>query len=235
MNDRSRLAVWLFTALAVVVIFGVALAPAIQALLLRNVVADSFSGSPQVNVRVQAPPWALVTGSLPAVTIDVRHALLGRLPIERLALRLQDVDVDPARLIRGDPSAVTRVGRGEGEVILTQKDVEAFLATAKSVQRAVLRLEGGVVAVEGDVRLGQLDLRARMEGRLVVASPTTVDLYVQTLTVSGVEIPREIGGVLVSSLNPLISLDQIPFPVRIESVAVEGGQVRLTVRIEVSP
>jgi len=133
--------------------------------------------------------------------------------------------------LRGDASAITRVGRGEGEVTLAQEDVQAFLASAKGVRRAVLRLDGGVITIEGDVRLGVVDLRVRMEGRLVVASPTTVDLYVQTLTVSGVQIPREIGSVLVSSLNPLIALEGMPVAMRIESVAVEGGQVRLSVRI----
>lgn len=231
MNDRSRLAVWLFTALAVVVILAVALAPTVLAWRLRAAVASSFAGSPQVSVQVSAAPWAIVTGALDGVTIEVRRAIAGQLPIDQLSLRLEDVDVDPGRLLRGAASAVTRVGRGEGEVTLAQEDVQAFLASAKGVQRTVLRLDAGVITIEGDVRLGAVDLRMRIEGRLVVASPTTVDLYVQTLTVSGVQIPREIGSVLVSSLNPLIALDGMPVPLRIESVAVEGGQVRLSVRI----
>ena len=231
MNDRSRLAVWLFTALAVVVILAVALAPTVLAWRLRAAVASSFAGSPQVSVQVSAAPWAIVTGALDGVTIEVRRAIAGQLPIDHLSLRLEDVDVDPGRLLRGAASAVTRVGRGEGELTLAQEDVQAFLASAKGVQRTVLRLDAGVITIEGDVRLGAVDLRMRIEGRLVVASPTTVDLYVQTLTVSGVQIPREIGSVLVSSLNPLIALDGMPVPLRIESVAVEGGQVRLSVRI----
>ena len=231
MNARSRLAVWLFTALAVIVILAVALAPTVLSWRLRTAVARSFAGSPQVSVQVSAAPWAIVTGALDGVTIEARSAIAGRLTIEQLSLRLEDVKVDPGRLLRGDASAITRVGRGEGEVTLAQEDVQTFLASAKGVRRAVLRLDAGVITIEGDVRLGAVDLRVRMEGRLVVASPTTVDLYVQTLTVSGVQIPREIGSVLVSSLNPLITLDGMPVPMRIESVAVEGGQVRLSVRI----
>src|SRR3990172_4249569 len=166
MNARSRLAVWLFTALAVIVILAVALAPTVLSWRLRTAVARSFAGSPQVSVQVNAPPWAIVTGALDALNLNVRRAIAGRLAIEQLSLRL-----------------------------------------------------------------GAVDLRVRMEGRLVVASPTTVDLYVQTLTVSGVQIPREIGSVLVSSLNPLIALEGMPVAMRIESVAVEGGQVRMSVRI----
>ncbi len=234
MGERSRLAVWLFTAAAVVVIIAVAAAPAVVSWRLRAVVAQGLSGTPTISVRVRAQPWAVVTGALGGVAIDVHQAIVGRLPVDRLALRLRDVTVDPGRLLRGDPSALVAVGGGEGEVTLTQRDIETFLAAAKGVRRVVLRLQRGVVAVEGDVTVATLDFRVRMEGRLVVASPTTVDLYVQTLTVSGVEIPQEIGTVLVAGLNPLIALDGLPVPLRIETVAVEDGKVRMTVRVEES-
>jgi len=68
MNARSQLAVWLFTALAVVVILAVALAPTVLSWRLRTAVARSFAGSPQVSVQVNAPPWAIVTGALDGLT-----------------------------------------------------------------------------------------------------------------------------------------------------------------------
>ena len=116
-------------------------------------------------------------------------------------------------------------------VLLRHEDLARYLAAAKGVGRAVVTLASGVVTIEGDVRVGAADLRARLEGRLVVVSPTTVDLHVQTLTVSGVEIPAEIGRVLVSGLNPLITLQGLPVPVRIESVAVEEGKVHMRLRV----
>src|SRR3972149_5173241 len=70
MNARSRLAVWLFTALAVVVILAVALAPTVLSWRLRTAVARSFAGSPQVSVQVNAPPWAIVTGALDGLNPD---------------------------------------------------------------------------------------------------------------------------------------------------------------------
>jgi hypothetical protein len=127
--------------------------------------------------------------------------------------------------------AVARVGDGEGMVVLGHEDVARFLVTARGVGRAVVTLASGVVTIEGDVRVGVTDLRARLEGRLVVTSPTTVDIRVQTLTVSGVEIPEEIGRVLVSGLNPLITLQGLPVPIRIESVAVEEGKVHMRLRV----
>jgi hypothetical protein len=231
MDARARLAVWLFTAFAVVLILAVALAPAALAWRLRVGATRSLAGPARVTVRVDAQPWSIVTGRLDAVTLEARRTMAGELTVDRLTLRLQEVRVDPARLWRGQGSPLLQVGRGEGEVVLTQEDLQLFLASTRGVQRAALRLDSGAVTVEGDVRVGAVDLRMRVEGRLVPASPTTVDLYVQTLTVSGVELPREIGSVLVSRLNPLISLDGLPLPLWIRSVAVEGGQVRLHVGV----
>src|SRR3990172_4867655 len=99
MNARSRLAVWLFTALAGVVILAVALAPTVLSWRLRMAVARRFAGSPQVSGQVKAPPWAIVTGALDGVTIEARSAIAGRLTIEQLSLRLEDVKVDPGRLL----------------------------------------------------------------------------------------------------------------------------------------
>src|SRR3970040_1842504 len=78
MNARSRLAVSLFTALAVVVIVAVALAPTVLSWRLRMAVARSFAGSPQVSVQVNAPPWAIVTGALDRLNLDVRPAIARR-------------------------------------------------------------------------------------------------------------------------------------------------------------
>ncbi|MDR7474366.1 MAG: DUF2993 domain-containing protein [Armatimonadota bacterium] len=231
MDARARLAVWLFTAFAVVLILAVALAPAVLAWRLRLAVTPSLAGPARVSVHVDAPPWSIITGRLDAVTLEARRAMAGQLPLERLTLRLEEVRVDPTRLWRGEGLPLVQVGRGEGEIILTQEDLRRFLVSARGVQQASLRLDGGAVTVEGDVRVGVVDLRMRLEGRLVPASPTTVDLYVQTLTVSGVELPREIGSVLVSRLNPLISLDGLPLPLWIASVAVEGGEVRVRVGV----
>jgi len=231
MSDAARRGTWV---VAVVVVAGLTIgvvAPLAVGWRLETVIAQAMGGHPQVDVQVRASPWGLVAGSLIAVDVTARGARLGQLPVSSMILRLRAVEVGFGRLVRGDPGALSRVDRGDGDLVLSRADLEGFLASVKGMQRAEVGLQAGVVTIEGDVRVGSLDLRARLEGRLVVASPTTVDLYVQTLTVSGVEIPREIGGVLVSSLNPLISLEGLPVPLRIESVAVEDDQVRMTVRV----
>jgi hypothetical protein len=225
-----RLVTWLLV-IVVLVTGAVIVAPALVAWRVEAAIAQELPGTASVDVRVRTAPWRLIRGTLDRVEVEARRALLGEIIADQLSVRLRDVQLDLSRLMLERTLAVARVGDGEGMVVLGHEDVARFLVTARGVGRAVVTLAGGVVTIEGDVRVGTVDLRARLEGRLVVSSPTTVDLHVQTLTVSGVEIPEEIGRVLVSGLNPLITLRGIPLPVRIESVAADEGQVRIHVRV----
>lgn len=225
-----RLVTWLLV-IVVLVIGAVIVAPAVVAWRVEAAIAQEFPGSASVDVRVRTAPWRLIRGTLDRVEVDARRAPTGGIIADRLSVRLRDVHLDLSRLMLERTLAVARVGDGEGMVVLGHEDLARYLATAKGLGRAVVTLAGGVVTIEGDVRVGVTDLRARLEGRLVVVSPTTVDLHVQTLTVSGVEIPEETGRVLVSGLNPLITLQGLPVPIRIESVAVEEGKVHMRLRV----
>ncbi len=225
-----RLVTWLLV-IVVLVIGAVIIAPIVVAWRVEAAIAENFPGTTDVDVRVRTAPWRLIRGTLDSVEVEARRALLGEIIADQLSVRLRDVQLDLSRLMLERTLAVARVGDGEGMVVLGHEDVARFLATARGVGRPVVTLAGGVVTIEGDVRVGTVDLRARLEGRLVVSSPTTVDIRVQTLTVSGIEIPEEIGRMLVGNLNPLITLRGIPLPVRIESVAADEGQVRIHVRV----
>lgn len=225
-----RLVTWLLV-IVVLVIGAVIVAPAVVAWRVEAAIAQEFPGTASVDVRVRTAPWRLIRGTLDSVEVEARRAPTGAIIADQLSIRLRDVHIDISSLMREGVLAGTRVGEGEGMVVLGHEDVERFLATARGVGRPVVTLAGGVVTIEGDVRVGTVDLRARLEGQLVVSSPTTVDIRVQTLTVSGIEIPEEIGRMLVGNLNPLISLHGLPMPIRIESVAVEEGKVHMRLRV----
>ena len=231
MVDRPRLVTWLLAILVVLATAILIVAPAALAWRLRTAIAQALPGPEAVKVDVRVSPWYVISGRLDQVNIEARRTVVGQLPVDQLSLRLRDVRLDASRLVFETALAISHVGDGEGVVILRQEDLERFLADAKGVSRPVVRLGGGLVTIEGDVRLATFELHARLEGGLAVASPTTVNLHVQALTVSGVEIPREIGAALISGFNPLITLEGFPLPVRIESVDVNAGQVRLMLRV----
>lgn len=231
MTRRARWAAGLIAAAAAIVIVALVAAPLVLARRLQSVIAHSLAGTPEVHVQLETAPWRLWRGSVSAMRADVGRAQLGQVPVDRMTLHLRDVEVSLPAVLRGEAGAIRRVGSGDGEILVSREDMERFLDGVKGIRHAAVQLEAGLATIEGDVSVGSLDLRVRLEGRLVVASPTAVDLYVQTLTVSGVQIPKEIGGVLASSLNPLLALEGFPVPLRIESVAVDHGQVRMVVRV----
>jgi hypothetical protein len=229
-RSRARPAIWLLVILAVLVVVATLVIPAILSWRLESALRESLGG--RVSTRVAGVPWRLLRGSFDRLEVDTRGIVINHLPVERLYLTLGHARVDLGLLFRENRLLLRSAAGGEGQVTLTRENIEQYLAAAKSVQRATVALEQGLITIEGEVRVGELDLRARLVGRLEIASPRTVDLHIQELTVSGVEIPREVGALLVASINPLINLEGLPFPARVSSVAVEGGQATMMVRVE---
>lgn len=230
-RSRSRLAVWLLAGAAAAVVIATVVIPGVIAGRLEGALRSALPGG-RISVRVQGPPWRQLAGSFTVLQIEALGAEVNQLRVERLFLRLGDTRVPLGPLFRGGTLSVRSAAGGEGQITLTRENVQQYLSRSKGVQSPTVTMEGGVITIEGDVRVGELDLRARIVGRLVIASPRTVDLHVQELTVSGVEIPREVGALLVASFNPLINLESLPVPARVSSVAVESGQVTLVIRVD---
>ncbi|HEV8340042.1 MAG TPA: DUF2993 domain-containing protein [bacterium] len=229
-RSRWRPLLWPVIILAALAVVATLVIPEILSWRLESALRESLGG--RVSVRVAGVPWRLLAGSFDTLGMEARGIAVNQLPVARLALRLSDARVDLPVLFRENRLVLQSASGGEGAVTLTRENVEQYLAAAKSIQSATVSLEEGLITIEGNVRVGELDLRARLVGRLEIASPTTVDLQVQELTVSGVEIPREVGALLVASINPLINLAGLPVPARISSVAVEGGEATMTVRVD---
>lgn len=228
---RTRSALWLLAVAVAVAVLAMVAIPGVIAARLEGALRPTLPGG-RISVRVQGPPWRLLAGSFTVLQIEALGAEINQLRVQRLFLRLGDTRVPLGPLFRGGTVSVRSAAGGEGQITLTRENVQQYLSRSKGVQRPSVTMEEGVIIIEGDVRVGELDLRARIVGRLVIASPHTVDLHVQELTVSGVEIPREVGALLVASFNPLINLEGLPVPARVSSVAVEGGQVTMMVRVD---
>ncbi len=230
-RSPSRLALWLLAVLAAAVVIGAVVIPGVIAGRLERILSSAFLGG-RVSVRVQGPPWRVLAGSFSTLEVEAAGAEVNQLQLERLFLRLSDVRVPLRPLFRGGTLSVQSAGGGAGDITLTRENVAQYLSRSRGMQRPTVTMQQGVITIEGDVRVGELDLRARLVGRLVIASPRTVNLHVQELTVSGVQIPREVGALLVATVNPLINLEGLLFPARVSSVAVEGGQVTIVVRVD---
>ncbi|MDQ7829801.1 MAG: DUF2993 domain-containing protein [Armatimonadota bacterium] len=233
MGRPPRPLLWIAGAIVVLALLLGAGLPSLVAWRLEAALARSLQGRPQVVVRTT--PGGAVTGRLRQVRADVRSAVVNRIPVDRLRIDLRGVEVDASRLYLRRQFVLRAVASGEGEVVLTQADLQRLLRETKGVSAAAVTLDDGMVTVEGDVRLEgfarELPLHVRLEGRLVATGPTTVGLHVRTLTLSGLVVPGEFGNALVGAINPLLDLRDLPVPARITDVRVDDGAARIAVAV----
>ncbi len=215
--------------------------PSVVAWRLEHTSPLSGNGASSL-VEVSGSPGVL-SGRLDRVNIRMGGAKVGDLPADEISLHLHNVVLDVPRLLVRKELVVSRMGTGDGIIVLSKENLQDFLASVWGVQNMVVTLENDMVIIEGDARalaLGQRSLgprdplappSARLEGRLMVSSPTTIGLQVQTLTLRGLVAPLDIRNALVSRLNPLITLRGLPVLARIRSVAVREGTVRLILQV----
>lgn len=233
MGRPPRPLLWIAGAIVVLALLLGAGLPSLVAWRLEAALARSLQGRPAVAVRTT--PAGALTGRLRQVRADVRGAVVNRIPVDRLRVDLRGVEVDASRLYLRRQFVLRAVASGEGEVVLTQADLQRLLRETKGVSAAAVTLDDGMVTVEGDVRLEgfarELPLHVRLEGRLVATGPTTVGLHVRTLTLSGLVVPGEFGNALVGAINPLLDLRDLPVPARITDVRVDDGAARIAVAV----
>ncbi len=203
----------------------------------------SFSESRSVIVDVSGST-RLLSGRLDGVYIRMRGVEVGDLPADEISLRLHNLVFDVPRLLVRNEWVVSRMGAGDGVIVFGKKNLQDFLASAWGVQNPVVTLENDVVIIEGDARALAFSPRssgprdpaaplpsARLEGRLIVTSPTAVGLEVRSLTLIGPVVPPDLRNAPKSGLHPLITLRDLPVPARIQSVAVREGTIRLMVLV----
>lgn len=182
----------------------------------------------RIKVGVRGRPEAIMRGQIPWLTVDVRRARVDALPIEALTAEFSQVELDSARLFGGGQLTVRRIGAGRASLVLTEEGLRRYLEQAQGVRSVRVRLADGVMTLEAMIPLLQQEFRATMQGRFVILDGRRVILRVENLSVSGVTLPSEIANILLAPLNPLLSVEQLPFPLRLQTVAIENGQLTLT-------
>jgi hypothetical protein len=96
------------------------------------------------------------------------------------------------------------------------------------VSGVVVKFADGLVRVTGTVSV--LDARADVTvvGHLVVRDARQIVLDVDTLNVVGLAVPSGVANVLITPLNPLLTVDTLPIPLRLTSVDVKEGSAVVT-------
>lgn len=190
---------------------------------LRQTLATPF-----VNVRLIGWPAAVVSGRYVQVSIVAHRASADGVVLDELAAQLQDVQLDPVRAAAFGQLILRHIGGGQVTLRLLQEDVQRALENRSSVSGVVVKFADGLVRVSGTVSV--LDARAdvTLVGHLVVRDARQVVLDVGTLNVVGLAVPPGVANVLITPLNPLLTVDPLPVPLRLTGVEVKEGSAVVT-------
>ncbi len=194
----------------------------LESALRRSVPAQS------IKVGVHGRPDRILNGWIAGLTLDIRGARVDHLLIDAFTAQVSEVELESPRLFRGGPFVVRKIGAGRATVTITEEGLRRYLEEAQGIRSPTVRLSEGHLILEGTIPVLQQEFRATMQGRLIVVGGREVDLHVESLTVSGIPLAPEIANVLVTPMNPLLRVDQLPIPLRLIELTVDRGRLELT-------
>lgn len=179
----------------------------------------------EVSVRATGGPLAIVQGRLARLRVRARDAKVDGTTVDALTLDLRGVSVDPGRAFRGD-LVLRDVDGGRAVLVIGETHLREYLES-RGVQGAAVQLDDGTVRVTGRVTILNALVEVTLRAGLVIRDGRRLDLDVQELRVSGLDVPRDVGNALASSVNPILTAPQQPVRLRFTGVGVAAGTARL--------
>lgn len=179
------------------------------------------------DVLVRGGPTAVATGEFSRLILIVHQAVIDGLPLDEVRADFRDVELDVRDAFNGE-LVIHRIGGGQASLEATADDLQRYLVETKGIAGARVRLADGVVTVSGHVTVLAYQIDVTMRGRLAVAGGTKVVLRVETLSISGLSLPADAASALAATMNPLLTIDQLPVPLRLKDVTVRDGRVIVT-------
>lgn len=206
---------------------------------VASTAVSSWLGPGDYRVRVDAAPRVgLLLGRFDRLEIE-GTGLAAAGVVDRLVVRLEDVRINPWRLLVDRRLDRPRARRLAFRVELRERDLARHLRAELPFDDLTVRLRDGGFELQGRVSVGTGSTRIAMKGAFTVdpEAPRQVRLTVDAMRVNDREVPGFlVEQVLALILAPDLALDLerwFPVPVRITAVDVEEG--RLIVDGEAEP
>lgn len=184
--------------------------------------------TPYVGVRLVGWPTALITGQYVRVSVVAHRASVGRLAVDEFAVHLRGVRLDMLRAVLFGRFVVRRVDGGQATIRLLQEDVRQALEDRPYVEGATVKFANSLVHVAGTVTVAGAKVDVDLAGALVLSDSRQVVLHVETMNVRGVSLPPGVANLVIAPLNPLLSVDALPVPLRLVGVEVRDGAAVIT-------
>lgn len=207
----------------------------VTAALLRGALGRSL-GTSDVRVDLVAwPPPAVWWGHVDVLSVAARTLRIGTLDVDAFDATLNQVELDPAALYRRGAVVVRSLGAGTARVTVSADALARVLASQASVRDAVVEVRAGHVILSATVSVLGAPLRAQGDGHLVLRNGTEVDLLLDRVTVGGVALPPPVVGRAMRAVNPIVTLNGLPFGLRLTGVTAEDGRVMLDAATGAAP
>jgi len=222
---RSRGFIYLLLAAVALGTIWTVVIPGLVRWRLAAALSQSVSAE-RIKVGVGGLPDAMIKGRVAWLGLEIHRGKVGGLIIEALNAEFYHVELD--NLFSGGTIAVRHIGGGRASLVLTEEGIRRYLEQAQGIKSARVRLADGLMTLEATIPVLAQEFRATMQGRFVILEGRRLNLHVETLSVSGIPLPSEVANILLAPLNPLLSVEQLPLPIRLQTVAIEQGQLTLT-------
>lgn len=184
--------------------------------------------TPYVGVRLVGWPSAVITGQYVRVSVVAHRASVGRLAVDEFAVRLRGVRLDILRAVLFGRLIVRSADGGQATVRLLQEDVQQALEDRPYVEGARVRFANGLVHLAGTATVAGAKVDVDLTGALVLKDSRQVVLRVETMNVRGISLPPGVANLVIAPLNPLLSVDKLPVPLRLVGVEVRDGSAVIT-------
>jgi hypothetical protein len=159
----------------------------------------------------------LALGRLSAIDLAASDVRARGVTAERVEVHLHDVSV-PRRVLLGEGGPIT-VGRADGQVELSQAEVNSLLADA--LKGATMRLDRGGVQLSVSTDLAGQPVRATIAGTIGARNGHL--LFTPTRIEGGVPVPAALATQLLSQFRLDVPLPRLPADVQVERVTSVPG------------
>lgn len=180
-------------------------------------------------VITSIPAAKLLIGKVDEIEADVTEAKLkDGLVFKSIHLVAQDIGFNVASLYSGKEFILDSVGSGKLEGVLTEEEVNAYLA--QKLDKLVdpeIRITPDEVALQGRVSIGGfLEGTVTATGTIEVKGNTII-FAPRKMSLNGTSLPSITSAILKEV--PIYNFDDFPFPVRAKEVEAQKGSLYLTV------
>jgi len=177
------------------------------------------------DVQVDGDPFAIGRGRAKKVTIDGRNvAMASGLTMDRLTIEADDVSFDVKS------RTLQHIGRVTFMARLGQLNLDKYLARIKPDMPGLsIKLRWDDMEVAVPVEVASLMTTARLSGTLTPsrAGSDKLDFQGNKASVGVVPVPSKIIDLALDSINPVLDLSGIRFPVSITNTSVDRGSIIL--------